>query len=689
MRDNQGKAVTVEMIEQALGIQGNDKKGMQKSLSLLLKTGEVVRAPSGRYQLAKTDDLVYGKLEVLASGNGFVNSVFIPENEMGTALPGDEVAVVLNTVAARLAAGGDRGPSGRVTRIIDRARHDIVGTLKTTERFLYVVPIDPGYTHDFYVSDAAGAKVNDRVLLRFTAWENRHVNPEGEIIEVIGPADDPSFDTLAVMKHYKLPEDFSASAVHEAETLSLRVESPGEREDLRNTFIFTIDPLKARDFDDALSLEKTSEGLRCLGVHIADVSHFVELGSELDREGLNRGNSVYLPDKVIPMLPEQLSNGVCSLRPNEDRLTFSAFITFDARGEVVSTRFAKTRIHSKLRLSYEQAMATLDGRKEDEAESMPDVARTKLFELDALAQQLRQKRFDQFALELDMVENEVRIGDDGMISEIVAVVNDRSHQLIEECMVAANEAVAKFLSEKQFPVISRLHDPPSEEKLAELTAKLIEMGYKPGNLNHPRNLSHFLKSVSSDPLVTQIRIMVLRSLRRALYDAESCGHFGLAKAHYAHFTSPIRRYPDLTVHRQLQAAIGYNGATRKQAYSKSDLEGIAKHCSETEQTADEASRNLMEIKKYRYLEQQVAQQSPRVYDAVVMAVMRFGIFVELTDLQVQGLVHVSQLSSARVSYKHPGELRAGKITYRQGTTLKVRPVSVDFDKRRIDFVPED
>ena len=288
-----------------------------------------------------------------------------------------------------------------------------------------------------------------------------------------------------------------------------------------------------------------------------------------------------------------------------------------------------------------------------------------------------------------MVENEVRIGDDGMISEIVALVNDRSHQLVEECMVAANEAVARFLSDKKLPLISRLHDAPSEEKLTELSAKLVEMGYKPGNLSHPKNLSYFLKSIAQDPLATQVKIMVLRSLRRALYDAESAGHFGLAKAHYAHFTSPIRRYPDLTVHRQLEVAIGYKGAARKQAYGKDELVSIAKHCSETELTADEASRNLLEIKKYRYLEQQVEQQSPKVYDAVVMAVMRFGVFVELSDLQVQGLVHVSQLSNSHVRYHHPGELRAGKTTYRQGTPMRVRPVGVDFDKRKIDFVPED
>jgi ribonuclease R len=686
LRTQKTKSISVEALQDALGIEGNAKKGLQKSLSLLMKSGELVRDDKGSYGLSRADDLVYGKLIVLPSGNGFVENVFIRENEMGTALPGDEVLLQLNTAHVDPATPS-RGPSGRVARLVKRARHDIVGTLQTTGRFYYVVPIGVGYAHDFYVSDPCGAKINDRVLLRFTGWENRHVNPEGEIIEVIGPADDPSADTLSVIKHYGLPESFAAAVTQEAEAVSAFVEEPGEREDLREKFVFTIDPVTARDFDDALSLEILPSGQRCLGVHIADVSHFIKPNKELDKEALNRGNSVYLPDKVIPMLPEQLSNGVCSLRPNEDRLTFSAFITFDADGEVVESRFAKTLIHSKLRLTYEQAMATLDGRTDDESSDMTEASRALVHDFDELAQQMRQRRFGRFALELDVPESEIRIGEDGMITDVVAVVNDRSHQLIEECMVAANQAVAKFLSEKNLPVISRLHEPPKEEKISELAAKLDEMGYKPGNLNQTRNLAKFLKSIVGHPMESQIKIMVLKSLQRAIYSADKHGHYGLAKVHYAHFTSPIRRYPDLTVHRQLEVAIRYSGAAREKAYGKPELTSVAEHCSKTELTADEASRTLLEMKKYRYLEQIIEMQSPKDFEAVVVTVVRFGLFVELKGLQIQGLVHASQLSSGRAHYQHPGELRAGKTVFRQGTIMQVSPVSVNFDKRQIDFAP--
>jgi ribonuclease R len=687
-------------IGKELGLHGKNLKQLQKWLNEMVAAGDIVRIRQNRYALGLEADLLTGTLQVLRSGNGFVNGIgacegkqlFVPAEAMGTAMPNDRVLVRLEQQA--LPEGvASRGPSGRIIRILERARRDIVGTLRSTGRFLYVVPISPMYKQDFYVPDAAGANLEDRVVIRFTKWENKHVSPEAEIVERIGPSDQPSLDTLSVVRNYNLRDEYPAEVLEEAETASLLVSNPGPRMDLRAEYILTIDPVRARDFDDALSLTTDADGHRVLGVHIADVSHFVRPGSALDREALERGNSTYLTDKVLPMLPEQLSNGVCSLNPNVDRLAFSAFLTMDDQGNVLKRKFAKTIMHSCLRLTYEQAMeairAVTDGGAAPAA--MPAEAVALLGKLHRLAQQLRAQRFARHAMDLEVPECQVEMLPDGRMKGIVVSVSDPSHQLVEECMVAANEAVATELLGNNIPVVSRLHEAPAEEKIEELAAYLIGMGYQPGNLNQRANLAAFLKKIKDDPLAYHVRSAVLRSLKRAVYSAEAGGHFGLAKTYYAHFTSPIRRYPDLTVHRQLEAWLARSGnASRENAprsLDKETLQRVALHCSQTEQISEEAERSLLEIKKYRYLAEQSEKQPPETYDAVVVNVMNFGLFVELIELQIQGLVHVSSLSDQFVRFnKERGRLEAGKNTFKLGDRLQVRVAKVDFDKRRVDFL---
>ena len=686
-------ALTFDEIAEALGSRGNLKKKLQKSLHDLTKAGQVIKIRDNRYTVGSTADLVTGTLQVLRSGHAIVASpeqnVFVPQQEQGTALPGDQVVV-------RLAADGrsDRPgmANGAVIRILERARHEIVGTLRSAGRFLRVVPVDPTYGRDIYVADDAGAKINDRVLCQITNWVDKAVNPEGMILESLGSSDDPSADTLAIIKHYGLPEGFPAEVVSEAEHVSGLMEKQGVRRDCRGLVTFTIDPVRARDFDDALSIEPLENGAVMLGVHIADVSHFVRQGSPLDKEAALRGNSVYLPDKVIPMLPEQLSNGICSLRPHEDRLSFSVFMTIGPDGHVTHSDFAKTVIRSQARLTYEQAMAVINGNPEA---GIPAVVCSRILDLHRWAQLLRKNRFARYALDLDMPECEVVMGDNSMIKELRVVANDPSHQLVEEFMVAANEAVARELTLRGLPLISRLHEPPRVEKIEDLQIQLQGMGYQPGDLTKQRNMAAFLTKVKDEPLVHHIRMAVLRSLNRAVYSAEAGGHYGLAKTYYGHFTSPIRRYADLTVHRQLEAMLAKRpGAEaerappKRAAYTKGDLVPIALNVTLTEQTADEAERALMEIKKYRYLEQMIKDGKPEPLNAVVVAVMNFGIFVEIVNLQIQGLVHVSQLSDVFVQHDRGlQELRAGKKSYRVGTPIQVIPASVDFDKRKIDFVP--
>ncbi|MBU4201123.1 MAG: ribonuclease R [Verrucomicrobia bacterium] len=676
-----------------LGLRGGARKRLRLLLNAMEREGEIVRLHHDFYSLGEPADLVTGEMDVLRSGDGFVSpldgsaDIFVRRDSLGTAFPHDRVVVRLDPGQTAPVPGMRR--TGKVIRILERSKKALTGTLKATQKFFYVVPIDPAYTQDFYVPDPKGGKVNDRVVIQFTEWQNRHVNPEAEIIEIIGPASNPSLDTLAIIRHYGLPDAFPPAAIREAEASPEFMEGPGpERRDFRDRFIFTIDPVTARDFDDALSLDTDAQGRRVLGVHIADVSHFVRPGTALDTEARKRGNSVYLPEVVIPMLPEQISNGLCSLRPDEDRLAFSALITFDAQGAPVHSEFYRSVIRSRLRLTYEQALAALESGSTtgfSEAGISPQALST-MRRIHELAQQMRARRFAQFALDLDIPEYEVVMGTDGMIADIRQNVNDISHQLIEECMVAANEAVDRELSNRSYELLRRVHEPPAPQKMEMLTAQLAEMGFRPGDLSKRKNMTAFLKSARGHPLEYDVKLAVLKSMKRALYSPESLGHFGLAKTYYAHFTSPIRRYPDLVVHRILAAEL----TRRRNPYGHGELKMLGDHCSDTEQVADAAEKTLLEIKKYRFLEQQLKLKKPVVYDAIVVRVKNFGMFVELTRLQIQGLVHVSTMSRGFIRYDNLKEtLRDGNVTYAFGTRVKVLVTRVDFDKRQIDFALAD
>ncbi len=685
--------MTLGELTELFGLRGAERKALADILHKMVINGEIVIIRKTRYSLGAPADLITGRLEVKRSGGGYLTNldgeltVRIERGNLSTALPGDQVVVRLEPLRP---GTPEWQRQGVVIRVLERGTRVVVGTLKSTGKFLYVLPLNPSYQQDFYVPDAQGAQLNDRVVIQFTNWENRHVNPEAEIIEVIGPADNPSLDTLAVMRQYDLPQEFPAAVMQDASDTAAKLTQTAKRLDLRGKFIFTVDPVTAKDFDDALSLERDEEGRRVLGVHIADVSHFVSKGNALDQEAIERGNSVYLPDKVIPMLPEELSNGLCSLKPDQDRLAFSAFMTFDQVGRMISARFAKTIIRSRLRLTYEQALQVIQTPAGMHCKVvMPAEARPLILDVCELAMQLRGRRMAQWALDITMPENSVIIGKDGMIEDIRPVENDISHQMIEECMVAANEAVDRELSTNGRKLIHRLHEEPDVEKIEMLTADLHEMGYQPGQLKNRRNLMEFLTRIKDTPLANSAQMAVLRSMKRAIYSSKEGGHFGLAKKYYAHFTSPIRRYPDLIVHRILASML----EGKSNPYPAQELERLAIHCSETEQVAQAAERELLEIKKYRFLAQQIEQRDVRVYDAVVVKVMNFGLFIELDGLGIQGLLHVSAISEAFVRFDPAAKaLRAGQDLYKLGTRLKVIPVKVDFDKRRIDFAlhrPED
>ena len=642
-----------------------------------------------------------GELHMARNGAGFLvdprtnEATWIEREDLGTALVGDTVTIKVKP--PRPSRGfrggahesGKSGPEGHIIRIDARAPRAIVGTLVSLGRFTRVQPLSPTYRQEFLVPDAAGAKVGDRVVMRFVRWDNPRLAPEGEITDVIGPADDPSLDTRAVMEQYDLPAEFPPEVLAEAERVGVDEASLEGRLDLRKKFIFTCDPESARDYDDALSLEVDRKGNRILGVHIADVSHFVTPKSALDREAYRRSTSVYLVDKVVPMLPEQLSNGVCSLVPHKDRLAFSTFLTFDAKGNCIARRFAKSVIRSKARYTYEQVMAAIAGTEPPAGKKavLKANARKVVLGIHALAQQLRKNRFDQGALDMDVPEADIQVDAKGMMTGIVVRPYDESHQMIEECMVAANEAVAKELWTKGVKILARLHEAPDAEKLEELRGNLAKLGISCGDLSYQANLAKFLKRIKNTPLEGVLSVMVLRSMKRALYSAKEIGHFGLAKKFYAHFTSPIRRYPDLVLHRQLASWIAGEGGRLDLGW----LNTAALHCSEREQNADDAERSLDEIKKFRFLQQVLdnpASGLDNCFEAVVSKCTRYGLFVDLPDLAVGGMVHVSLLSNSYVRWNDFNEtLEGGGKVWKPGTKMNVRVEKIDFDRRLIDFAP--
>ncbi len=627
---------------------------------------------------------VEGVLSVARSGIGFVSpidggaDILVARRFIGNALPGDRVRV-------RLQPGSrPERPSGEITEIVERSRRDIVGTLRNRGRHFVVVPLNPAHQTVFRVEDPKEAKLGDRVVMRFSDWDRDDPAPEGEIVDVIGPADNPSLDTEAILREYGLPRDFPPEVLAEAETVSSRLEAPGPRVDLRGDYILTIDPRTAKDFDDAISISRDDKGRRVLGVHIADVTHFVRPGSALDREARRRGTSVYLVDKVIPMLPEQLSNGVCSLRPDVDRLAFSVFLTFDAAGAVVGRSFAKTLIRSRLRLTYEEAMAELSGAPSPTGKPIPEEAHALLGEAGLLARQVRERRFRCNALDLSVPEVRIDLAPDGRMTGISITPQDESHQLIEEFMVLANEAVATECANSGIPYLSRYHEAPDPEKLEELSASLAELGIAAGNLQVPRNLANLVRKVQSHPLHAMAGMMILRSLKRAEYNADEHGHFGLGKAFYSHFTSPIRRYPDLLLHRQLAALLS---RPRGPQPSLPELRDAARSSTEAEFRAEQAERDLIEIKKYGYLEEAVRRGDAPVFDAVITNVAEFGVFIELGDCGISGMIHVSKLSDRFLRF-HEGarKLAGGGQSFSIGQALRVLPAAVDADNRQIDFV---
>src|SRR5881396_1038024 len=673
-----------------LRLAASERVVLRKTLRQLERAGEIARIRKDRYVLPAEADLVAGKLSIHQVGYGFLTpetpggpDTFIAAENIGTAMHGDRVVARISPDTPYGRIKGRR--EGRVIRILERAHDTIVGTLQRSQNFYYVVPDDPRFVHDIYVHpdrdqrQQPSANVGDKVVVRLDAWESRHVNPEGEIIEVLGAASAPGVDVLSIIRKFHLRAEFPKDVLNQAERISEQIVARQleGREDLRKEFVVTIDPDDARDFDDAIQVEKIKNGWR-LGVHIADVAAYVEPGSPLDREARRRGNSVYLPDRVIPMLPERLSNVVCSLKPGVDRLTHSVFIHFDKNGVVRSARFAHSVIRSVHRLTYKQAYAILTSPLRDQLGERLHLA----WELAAL---LRKKRFQHGALDLDFPEVKVWVDKRGHPVKLERVENDESHQLIEEFMLAANEAVARELKKHAIPTVYRVHENPDPEKLAEYREFVLSFNYRVGDLTHRGELQRLLELIGGKPEEQALKIALLKSLKRARYFAQPLGHYGLAKANYLHFTSPIRRYADLVVHR----ALGRDTAARRpDQLGMAEIASIAEHISTTERNAADAEIDAAQMKKLEFFQRQLDERNPQIFRAAIVDVRNYGLMVELPDALITGLVHVSSLTDDFYLFEPARRQLIGRRSrkrYSVGDELSVFVSRVDLFKRQVDF----
>jgi ribonuclease R len=599
---------------------------------------------------------------------------------MATAMHGDRVLVRRDVFPRQVRGRSASEATGRVVRVLEHGRTQIVGTLQRGRQFLYVIPDDPRIPQDIYVpvprDVGRPARVGDKVVVELREWKSRHMNPEGEIIEVLGPPDAEGVDMLSVLRQYNLPLHFPREVLNEAKSFGREVQSREHagRIDCRNDPVVTIDPEDAKDFDDAISLENAGHGHWRLRVHIADVSHYIRPGSALDVEAERRGNSTYLVDRVIPMLPEALSNELCSLKPEVERLTACVEFLLTSEGHLLRTQFYRSVICSQRRFNYKEVFSILQLEPRDSLERM-------LHEANGLAQKLRRARFQAGSLDLDFPQTKLILDEHGRIARIEKVENDISHQLIEEFMLLANEAVAGRLMGLKRPSLYRIHEPPDEARLQEFREEVLSHHIQCGNLSNWREVQKLLEKLGRLPIGPALKIGFLKSLMRARYAVEPLGHYGLAKKKYTHFTSPIRRYADLIVHRTL-----FEGPNRPIA--NSTLTEVAEHISETERNSDDAERDSRDVKLFAFLNAQLRSPAPHIYSALVTDVRNFGFFVDVSGLGMSGLVPLSGLSDDFYQFEpNRGQLigRRTRRMFKLGDRVEVQVAKVDTFKRQVDF----
>lgn len=688
--------VSLQEMLRKFRLKGIHRRDFRKQLDRLEETGKIGRvngknytAPSGR------SGRIVGRLQVTARGFGFLTpdwsghdgappfpgDLFIPPRNMGNALDGDLVRAELVRVVGE-------GPTGRIIDVLEHAHTHVVGWYQQTGRkWGEVIPRNKRLDRRITVPippPSLGIKDFDWVETEIETYTSPPQPLEGNIVSRIGNDSDRGIDILLVLRDLGIIEEFPKSVELEAKALDFNWEQETKkRRDLRDLPTLTIDPATAKDFDDALSLERIRGGGFRLYVHIADVSHFVRPGSALDVEALERSTSVYPVDRVVPMLPEKISNFLCSLVPNQDRLTMTAEMEFSKDGKLLSSKVYSSIIHSDFRFTYEEAQEVIEGNAPADAPFTPLVPLIE--ELARLARLLRKKRFTRGALDLDIPEVNVVFDKEGRVSDLVFRESFEAHNLVEECMLIANESAAQTLEKVEAPVLYRIHEPADETRLEKLADMLrvfgIQLHSGKGPIS-PTDVQAAIEQAQQIPAGHMVRRLVLRSMKRAEYSPENAGHFGLASKSYCHFTSPIRRYPDIIVHRQLKAL--ETGSPLPYPKEDNNLEELGEHTSERERRAQEAEWEAIAIKSLEFMKRFEGDE----FDAFIGGVMNFGIFVELTPYPVEGLVHISQMRDDHYDLDETGVRLVGRRTgrvYRVADPIKVRILKIDPMGQQMDL----
>lgn len=698
-RTHPGATFKVRELIDELELSKSQKEKVQEVVADMCLRG-ILEKQKKRYGLKSAE--LMGTLSVNKAGEGFVtvegydSDFFIAPSRLKTALNGDKVLII-----AFRRTGRARRHEAEVVAVVERHNTRIVGTFESNTEFAFVVPDNRKIPRDIYVAkdSTGGAKHGQKVVVQLDKWEDEHLNPQGSIIEVIGFPGEKGVDVLSVVKGHDLHFEFPRKVEEECRAISDTIPASeiARRLDLRNHLVFTIDPFDARDFDDAVSLETTPEGHWILGVHIADVSYYVREGTWLDKEAYKRGTSTYLVDRVIPMLPEKLSNEVCSLRPHEDSLTFSVLMKLDKNGRLLDYDIVESVIHSKRRFTYEEVQVILG--EEAHLHDGSDVAQT-LFEMHRLSRTLTAKRLREGSIDFDTPETKFRLNDDGVPVECYRKDRLDSHRLVEEFMLMANQVTARHIADasdegqnkhasKKWPFMYRIHDKPPSEKLENFLRLLKVFGYSlaaHGRAGHvtPAQFQQVISKVKGKKEQGLIEKVAIRTMAKAEYSPNNIGHFGLAFAHYAHFTSPIRRYPDLIVHRLLKEYAQGMTVQRLEAWS-TKLDEMARHCSGREKTATEAERDSIKVKQVEFMLDKVGME----YPGIVSGVMGFGIFVEIPDYLIEGLVHIRDLDDDYYTYDEKNYRLVGKRhrkVYQLGDQVTIRVVAVSREKGEIDFL---
>ena len=670
-----------------LQVPKGEKNELKELLDSLISQGKIFLDDKGRYKIPG-DMIKTGTFSGTQKGFGFVviegenEDIFIPENATKGAMHGDKVTIMLSSEKT-----GKR-QEGMVLQILERGMKEIVGTFQKSKAFGFVIPDNQKFVHDIYIpkEHTKGAVTGHKVVVTVTNYGDTDHSPEGRVIEIIGHSNDPGVDIMSVLKAYDLPVEFPKDVFRVLDFVPDEID-PSEiknRLDIRELQTVTIDGEDAKDLDDAISLTKEGDIYR-LGVHIADVTHYVKEGAALDKEALKRGTSVYLVDRVIPMLPHKLSNGICSLNPGVDRLALSCFMDIDAKGNVISHKIAETVIRSDRRMTYTNVSRIIEDEDRElikEYEELVPMFRLML----ELSEILKGRRHKRGAINFDFPESKIIVDLNGKPVEIRAYERNKATKIIEEFMLIANETVAEDYFWQEIPFLYRTHDNPDEEKIRALAIFINNFGYtiKVGNEDiHPKELQKLLNKIEDTPEEALISRLTLRSMKQAKYTVANTGHFGLSAKYYSHFTSPIRRYPDLQIHRIIKENLNGKLNEDRRAHYEKILFEVANHSSKTERRADEAEREVEKMKKVEYMMDHIGE----TFEGVISGITNWGIYVELPNT-VEGMVRVSEMDDDYYIYDQERYQMVGehtKKTYKLGQTVTVEVISADKLLRTIDF----